>query len=401
MVGAPPPPLLLLLLLLLLVVELPPQVAAQEAQQCDAARGAGLTLSPAAAGQVRPECKAVTLIRHAQGTHNAAEQTTDLQPPDKVLLEEHSGRKYWDAALTAEGEAQALKLRDKLAAAPPRVEVVVTSTLRRALQTASIAFGEGPDLPPLSLPLPDPPFVATELCRERVADFTCDGRGEKSLLQKDFPTVDFSEVAHESDTMWADKEIAGGELRCRERAVRFAEWLMSRRERHLAVVSHGHFLRHLMAELQPKREESQIVRLKNAEMREMELCPADRGGASATSQPQTQLSTDALYEAEEAARQDAERAALEVDEEIRQELEALEHKAKAEEDREYQAHLEQSARRIEEHKKMEAEIAAAEDAIKQEEMKVVSSYPLLAISACEYHLHSHRAVRPPCELYTL
>ena len=179
--------------------------------------------------------------------------------------------------------------------------------------------------------------------------------------------------------MWANKEIADGELKCRERAVRFAEWLMNRPERHIAVVSHGHFLRHFMTELQPKREESQILRLKNAEMQEMELCPSDRGGASVTSEQQTQLETDAEYEAEEAARQAADRAILEADEEIRRELEALEQEAKEETERAYQAYLEQSASRMDEHQRLVDAIQEAQDAEKEVHNKLVSFYPALGI----------------------
>lgn len=345
--------------LLLLGMGLPSQVAAEETQQCDVARAAGLTLRPASAAgvELRPECKAVSIIRHAQGTHNAAEETTDLQPPDQVLLEKHSKRTYWDAPLTAEGKAQALALRGRLAAADARVEVVVSSTLTRALQTAIIAFGEGPDLPPLSLPLPYPAVVATDLCRERVADFTCDGRREISLLQRDFPGVNFSEVRHERDTMWAQKEVAEGELKCRERAVRFAEWLMDRPERHIAVVSHGHFLRHLANGLQPEQADS--VRLKNAEMREMELC-----FASGRAVRQPYLATDLEYEGEEAARLAAESAALRVDEEARLELQALEEEA-------YQRHLMQFKLNKHAFVKMQESIEAMEQAQNEAHMTLV------------------------------
>jgi hypothetical protein len=114
-------------------------------------------------------CQTVYFVRHAEGEHNAAERTTALRPRDRVLLESESGRKYWDAPLTARGEAQCRALRARLehpapmaggwpgVAAPlsppaPRqqqqgrgccreVELVVASSLRRALQTAEIALG--------------------------------------------------------------------------------------------------------------------------------------------------------------------------------------------------------------------------------------------------------------------
>ena len=148
----------------------------------------------------------------AQGTHNAAEEVTKLEPPDRVLLEENSGRTYWDAPLTAKGQAQAAALRRSLQAerrlsppaaasggadggAVPRLELVVSSTLRRALETATIVF----DTASRNSKPAGVRWVATELCRERVANFTCDGRSDRSALEDLFPHFDFGEVAEEAD----------------------------------------------------------------------------------------------------------------------------------------------------------------------------------------------------------
>jgi broad specificity phosphatase PhoE len=366
-------PAAVLPVLLLLLLLPPPLLSTAQGppQQCDAARHAGLTLAERPRGSPRaaaaepddtlpPRCKALTLVRHAQGTHNRAEDATDLQPRDAVLLEEHSGRTYWDAPLTPDGEAQALALRRQVAAAAPRVEIVVSSSLRRALQTATLALGAGADLPRLSLPGPPtgaPPILATELCRERVADFTCDGRSDRSLLQEAFPAVDFSELTNENDPMWAEKEAASGELKCRERAVRFAEWLMARSERHIAVVSHGHFLRHLMAELAPEQDAAaQPPRLRNAEMRQMVLCPADSAAYD--------LPTDAEYEEEEAALWAAERAAWEVDEAARIELEHVEQERNAEQEMELNELQAQQRREMEARWQLAEQLEKAE----QEEM---------------------------------
>ena len=172
----------------------------------------------------------------AQGTHNAAEEVTKLEPPDAVLLEENSGRTYWDAPLTPKGQAQAAALRRSLqaerrlsppaaasggadGAAVPRLELVVSSTLRRALETATIVF----DTASRNSKPAGVRWVATELCRERVANFTCDGRSDRSALQQQFPHFDFGEVAEEADPMWAEKEEEDGERRSRERAVAFAQ----------------------------------------------------------------------------------------------------------------------------------------------------------------------------------
>ena len=129
------------------------------------------------------------------------------------------------------------------ARAPP-VDLIVTSTLTRAIETAFLGFGA-------AAAAGAPPYVATELCRERVADYTCDGRRPLSTLRAAFPGVDFSEVEAEEDAMWLHKEVADGEASCRRRALRFVEWLLGRPERTIAVVSHSHFLLHLMALFPP------------------------------------------------------------------------------------------------------------------------------------------------------
>jgi hypothetical protein len=43
-------------------------------------------------------------------------------------------------------------------------------------------------------------MVATELCRERLAEYMCDGRSDLSELQRRFPHVDFAEVTEEKDS---------------------------------------------------------------------------------------------------------------------------------------------------------------------------------------------------------
>ena len=262
-------------------------------EQCAAAQAAGLSLAalePAAASyaNVPLGCKSVAFVRHAQGTHNAAEDATELDPSDAVLLEANSGRTYWDAPLTPAGEQQARELRRQLeATAAPAL--VVSSSLRRALQTASLALApaDAAASPPLKL-------LATELCRERVAAFTCDGRSDKSALRQEFPRWDFSELTEESDPMWLSKEDADGELKCKERSVRFAEWLLGRPESRIAVVSHGHFLFHLFGELGAAGP-----RLGNAEMKEMLLC-SHAGAASEALGMAEMAVADAQWAEEEA-----------------------------------------------------------------------------------------------------
>lgn len=143
-------------------------------------------------------------------------------------------------------------------------EVVVVSPLRRAIHTATLGFrpdGSGP------------PFVATELCRERVSFHTCDGRRNLTDIKADFGSfVEFSEIADEVDTMWPNKEDTPTEAAstdCANRALKFLHWLHARPEKTIAVVSHWVFYTHLFrlfgnGELRSK--------FGNAEMRSVVMC---------------------------------------------------------------------------------------------------------------------------------
>jgi broad specificity phosphatase PhoE len=207
-------------------------------------------------------CKTLHLIRHAEGTHNAAESAEEATPTHGVLhrnaelhakhgsawvlLEEATSLIYLDPPLTGKGEAQAAALRAELHATRASVDAVVVSPMRRTLQTATLG------LPQLADELPSATVViATELLRERIGPYTCDGRDRASQLAAEFPHVDFSEVS-EHDHLWTDgKEHGPAEAATlAARAHRFAAWVLRRpaEHEHIAVVSHQHFLRAFVSE---------------------------------------------------------------------------------------------------------------------------------------------------------
>jgi broad specificity phosphatase PhoE len=171
-------------------------------------------------------CKDVTLVRHGQGVHNRDAMFGNYS---------HSHPRYIDAPLTQLGVAQALDLGKAMA--HREFDLVVSSTLSRALETSSLAFA-------------GTAIVATELCRERVAHYTCDQRRPLSALKRDFPQVDFGLVASEEDTMFAQKEThphPHDSALCSTRADQFVRWLITARpETRIAVVSHSVFLQHLV-----------------------------------------------------------------------------------------------------------------------------------------------------------
>jgi broad specificity phosphatase PhoE len=241
--------------------------------------------------------KRLAFVRHAEGWHNKDAREVPNYFEDELGLT----TRYWDASLTPEGEAQAQRLAEHIqrdSSAP--FDLVAVSPMTRTLQTASIAFANASGA--------RVPFVATSLARERVGHHACDGRRDRSILQAEFPHVDFGEIVSEKDEMWENKEgtlppielgtfalppllppprpsrLLRSRLRslvpavlpsdrestlCALRAQRLLQWLWERPERHIAVVSHWVFLQHLFRPFShhPEFEE----RFGNAELRRTTL----------------------------------------------------------------------------------------------------------------------------------
>ncbi|KAI5067158.1 hypothetical protein GOP47_0018238 [Adiantum capillus-veneris] len=200
-------------------------------------------------------CKIIHLVRHAQGYHNVVGEQD---------YEAYMSYDYVDASVTPLGWDQVDRLRRHLEKInlTQKVELVVTSPLMRTMQTAVGAFGgpkfdESDSSPPLMVqngggsncPAVSssgcPPFIAVELCREHMGVHPCDKRQSVSTYRTIFPSIDFSEIEVDDDTLWKpDVRETNSELI--DRGTRFLEWLSRREEREIAVVSHSGFLTHLL-----------------------------------------------------------------------------------------------------------------------------------------------------------
>lgn len=196
-------------------------------------------------------------IRHAEGWHNKDERELPNWGSDKLGLT----AAYRDARLTPRGIEQCAALRAKLDTDPSYVppDVVVVSPLTRAIETATLTFPTGPF-----------PFVATELARERIAAHECDHRSTRSQLAAAHPYIDLSQIAHDEDLEWLDKEDIPDEYdstACKQRGIDLLAWLWRRSERRIAVVSHWVFLSHLFRQFTTLP----IEQFGNAEMRTVTL----------------------------------------------------------------------------------------------------------------------------------
>lgn len=201
----------------------------------------------------------IHLVRHAEGYHNV---NKDYKNPAHI-----------DAELTPKGIEQCQLLSKRLAKSSEEcdtfnalydVECIISSPMRRALQTAQHSFEHKLQL---QLRLDDEtddiqhnspiPFVACEDWRETV-NYLCDQRLSSNALKSSFPFVDFDHIQHEIDPIWAKYESRFGShtmyTKGREsiddeglvqRATRAWEFIQKRKEHNIAVVSHSAFFMHV------------------------------------------------------------------------------------------------------------------------------------------------------------
>ncbi|KAF4434119.1 Histidine phosphatase superfamily clade-1 [Fusarium acutatum] len=160
--------------------------------------------------------KTIHLVRHGQAVHNLGEAYNVLPDTD----------------LTPLGQEQARGLISKCPKLA-NVDLIVSSPLRRTLQTTLLAFSSQ-----LECGLQ---IVALAEVQE-VSDMNCDTGSDLSLIKTEFQQqpVDFSLV----EPGWQIKEgkwaPAVGSIEERARAAR--QWLSERPESEIVVVTHGCFL---------------------------------------------------------------------------------------------------------------------------------------------------------------
>nr|KAJ0196535.1 hypothetical protein LSAT_V11C700374870 [Lactuca sativa] len=195
-------------------------------------------------------------VRHAQGVHNV------IGDKDYKAYMSHE---YFDAELTRLGWQQVENLRKHVheCGLAKKIEVVITSPLLRTMQTAVGVFGgEGytdkVDSMPLMLAnvgnsgrsaissLNCPPILAVELCREHLGVHPCDRRRSVGEYQCLFPAIDFSLIESDEDVLWkANERETKEELANRGKS--FFNWLWTREEKEIAIVTHSGFLFHTLA----------------------------------------------------------------------------------------------------------------------------------------------------------
>ncbi|KAI3883600.1 hypothetical protein MKX03_016282 [Papaver bracteatum] len=229
--------------------------------------------------------KILHLVRHAHGAHQL-----EVEDRDALKSEE-----LFDAQLSLQGWQQVDNLNKHIneCGLAKKVELVIVSSLLRTMQTAVGAFGgagdyaDGTDVTPLMVAnagnsnrsatsnINTPPFLAVELCREHLGVYYCNRRRATCEYRTIFPAIDFSLA---KDVLWkADVREANESLAVR--GMQFINWLWTRKENEIAVVTHSCFLFQTLGaygkDYQPTVQQEICTRFANCELRSVVI--ADRG----------------------------------------------------------------------------------------------------------------------------
>lgn len=207
-------------------------------------------------------CKTLHLVRHAQGIHNVKREKEPKASFSPELVDTHLTPLGWEQVDNLRKHVNECGLAKK-------IELVITSPLTRTMQTAVGVFGgdnlsDGQSAPPLMVESAEnsgrsaisslncPPFIAMEHCREHLYStlnkvHAFNKRRSISEYQLLFPAIDFSQIENNEDVFWkADTREENSEVVAR--GLNFFNWLWTRKETEIAIVSHRGFLFHILQE---------------------------------------------------------------------------------------------------------------------------------------------------------
>ena len=175
----------------------------------------------------------VTLFRHKgsemEGNHSRASSRSGTVK-DRSLA---------DPALSEHGwkELETIKAYYETHPVP---EIVITSPLKRSLQTSTVFKSLNTKI------------VAEELCRSSLTKCLSSKRSLISEIKLEFDFVDFSNCYYDEDNLYQSENRSQWKskvLAVRERANRFLTYLEELPHKDITVISHSSFIRNLIAQV--------------------------------------------------------------------------------------------------------------------------------------------------------
>mmetsp|Transcript_28294 Transcript_28294/g.24995 ORF Transcript_28294/g.24995 Transcript_28294/m.24995 type:complete len:320 (+) Transcript_28294:37-996(+) len=158
--------------------------------------------------------KLIVLVRHGEGVHNWAKW--ELFGPEEWKNNQSTDLKWKDPHLTKTGVEQVKKILPKLQCLKHHLNLIVSSPLNRALETATLAF-----LPLVEIEKEEEeeddvvikhkysiPVYVLEYTRERINHHACDSRNDFDEIKNEWKEYDFEYQGFDTnkDMLWTDKE---------------------------------------------------------------------------------------------------------------------------------------------------------------------------------------------------
>jgi len=169
------------------------------------------------------EKQQIWCIRHGTALHNVLY--------DKIGVKAYKSPKYTDTPLVDKGHVEAIQLgntwKEKY-----KIDIVFVSPLTRTIQTAKNIF-QGNNVKMVAI---------DEILEYPQGVEHCNKRKNKNELQKLYPNIDFSLIPEKS-SYWKDNENL---YELKNRSKKFKDFLKTRQEKKICIVSHSTFLKEFL-----------------------------------------------------------------------------------------------------------------------------------------------------------
>jgi broad specificity phosphatase PhoE len=181
----------------------------------------------------------IYLVRHGESEHNVSKDVSQLDPP-----------------LTTLGYAQASQLISKFPN-PERIAVILSSPLRRAIQTSLAGFPHVLEKryfdPSSEFGVENGLELTLEPDLQERSALPCDTGSERHVLEKDFPNLTLEELSEgwqaKAGRYAADDDsVTLRAARTREKLKHLSVALRGNERRDIVVVTHGMFMKFLSGE---------------------------------------------------------------------------------------------------------------------------------------------------------